>query len=570
MGGTLLLNTIDAQVQIQASGGLDEFGLNALMQKTLSKNQKFNYYGHSNFELKYENDSTGTSEFFHVVDYKLHKNIGLALGHSINQGEFAPEFGFAFSYEKKSFDFAIYPTVNYAVKAQALGFGANGMMSFTPKLKNKWNLYSLLIFGLDFTSDFDYTGNQSLMLGLEYNQLINFGLSGNLSTSRNATDPSLGLFVGMKLFNDKNFESADLSSFGGTEEPADQNSAPKNYVVEYNMPEESEPHEGTWLQWPHHYQYGEEFRKRLDPTWVAMTKALQENEKVHLIAYDEKEKVRIQKLLADEKVPTSNIDFRIHKTDDFWARDNGPIYAKDSKGQLVIQDWGFNGWGGKADFENCDVIPAKIAAEQGKKLVDLNKALINEGGSVELDGHGTLLACRSSILNKNRNPGVNQAKAEEIFAKYLGATNFIWLDGVAGLEITDMHIDGFARFDGEGTIVTMSKGDLSEWDVPAHDIERLYRAKNKKGKPYNFVQLPLTQENVKTTYGKTLDHKGTYVNYYIANNVVLVPMYNDPNDKVAMSILQKIYPTRKMVGIDVRNLSANGGMIHCVTQQQPK
>jgi agmatine deiminase len=141
---------------------------------------------------------------------------------------------------------------------------------------------------------------------------------------------------------------------------------------------------------------------------------------------------------------------------------------------------------------------------------------------------------------------------------------------VVGLEITDMHIDGFAKFANKNTIVTMSESDLLYWEVPQTDIDRLYAAKNKSATTYNYVQLPLTMNNVKTTYGKNLGYKGSYVNYYVANTSILVPNYNDPNDAVANQLIQKLYPTRKVVGIDVRNLYANGGMIHCVTQQQPK
>lgn len=345
----------------------------------------------------------------------------------------------------------------------------------------------------------------------------------------------------------------------------------------YTMPEESEPHEGTWLQWPHHYQYGVAYRNSLDPTWVAMTQTLVTSEKVHIIAYNETEKNRITNLLNNAGVPLANVDFKIYKTDDVWVRDNGPIYARDKSGKLVIQDWGFNGWGQKTDetsglpiqFANCNVIPSKIATDQGKPYVDINSLMINEGGSIEIDGNGTMMACKSSILNANRNPNMTQAQTENIFRKYIGVTNFIWLDGQAGLDLTDQHIDGFARFGNASTIVTMQQNDLLDYDVKQSDITRLYAAKNKNGTPYSFVKVPLTQNNVKKTNGTSLGYKGSYINYYIANNKVLVPNYNDPNDAVANSIIQTLYPTRTVVGIDVRNLYENGGMVHCVTQQQP-
>lgn len=338
----------------------------------------------------------------------------------------------------------------------------------------------------------------------------------------------------------------------------------------YTMPDEADQHEGTWLQWPHHYQYGTTYRKRLDATWVAMTKALVSGEKVHIVAYNSTEKDRIRKLLATAGVPLQNVEFKIYATDDVWVRDNGPIYVKDKNGQLLIEDWGFNGWGKKADYQNCNAIPSKIGKDQNQKVIDLNSLMTNEGGAVEMDGNGTFIATKSAILNKNRNPNMTQAQAEANFTKYLGVTNFIWLDGVAGLEITDMHIDGFVKFANKNTLVTMSEDDLLNWEVPANDIDKIYEAKNKDGVAYNIVNLPLTQKNVVTEYGKNLGYQGSYVNYYIANNSVLVPNYNDPNDVIANQIIQKLYPNRKVIGIDVRNLYANGGMVHCVTQQQPK
>lgn len=346
----------------------------------------------------------------------------------------------------------------------------------------------------------------------------------------------------------------------------------------YTMPEESDPHEGTWLQWPHQYQYGVAYRNSLDPTWVAMTQALVSSEKVHIIAYDQAEKDRIIALLNTASIPMTNVDFKIYKTDDVWVRDNGPIYVKDKNNNLVIEDWGFNGWGNKTDKQsglliqssNCNIIPSKVATDQRKTIVDLNSIMTNEGGSVVMDGNGTLMACKSSILNSNRNSGMTQAQAEAIFTKYLGQTNFIWLDGQAGLDVTDQHIDGFAIFGNQNTIVTMEQNDLLDYDVKQSDINKLYVAKKKDGTAYTFLKVPLTQNNVITTNGKNLGYKGSYINYYIANNKVLVPNYNDPNDAVANGIIQTLYPTRTVVGIDVRNLYENGGMIHCVTQQQPQ
>lgn len=361
-----------------------------------------------------------------------------------------------------------------------------------------------------------------------------------------------------------------LSTLISCEGEGDENPVNNTTSIEYTMPEESDAHEATWLQWPHHHQYGIDFRNDLDPTWIAMTQALVTSENVHIIAYDDGEKNRIIDLLNNAGVSLSKIDFKIYPTDDVWVRDNGPIYTRDKNGSLVIQDWGFNGWGKKAAFEKCDAVPAKISVDQQKTLVNVAADMINEGGSVEIDGQGTMMACKSSILNSNRNPGMTQAQAEAIFTKYLGVTNFIWLEGQAGLDITDQHIDGFARFGNATTIVTMDTDDLKDYNVLQEDIDKLYAAKNKSGQTYNFLKVPLTKNNVVTTSGKDIGYKGSYINYYIANTKVLVPNYNDPNDATANAIIQTLYPTRTVIGIDVRNLYENGGMVHCVTMQQPK
>ncbi|WP_241686560.1 agmatine/peptidylarginine deiminase [Flavobacterium sp. YO12] len=343
--------------------------------------------------------------------------------------------------------------------------------------------------------------------------------------------------------------------------------------VLYTMPEESAPHEGTWLQWPHQYEYGVTYRNSLDATWVAMTKALQSTEKVHIIAYDAAEQSRIETLLTNAGVPLTNVNFKIHETNDVWVRDNGPIFAKDQSGQLVLQDWGFNGWGEKFGYKKCDKVPSFIAGEIGIKAV--NVPMVNEGGSVELDGNGVMMATKSSVLSQKnrstRNAGMTQAQAEANFTKYYGATKFIWLEGGFSKEdVTDMHIDGIAKFVPGNKLVTMNNDDLLNWGLTQKDIDVLYSASNKNNQAYTKVFLPLSKNDVVTTNGTNLGYKGCYINFYVANGKVLVPNYNDPNDAVANNIIAGLFPGRTVVGIDVRNLYKNGGMVHCVTQQQPQ
>jgi agmatine deiminase len=203
--------------------------------------------------------------------------------------------------------------------------------------------------------------------------------------------------------------------------------------------------------------------------------------------------------------------------------------------------------------------------------LDLNDVVL-EGGAFEVDGDGVFMATRSSILEPERNPEMTQTELEAVLTENLGVRKFIWLNGAPGgqEDITDMHIDGFARFGPNGTLVTLRSADLSYWGVSAADVRTLAGASDVNGTPYRFVYLPLTANNVITTSGYNIGFKGSYTNYYVANTVVLVPTYNDPNDAAALSIIQQLYPERAVIGIDVRNLYRWGGMVHCVTQQQPR
>ena len=335
--------------------------------------------------------------------------------------------------------------------------------------------------------------------------------------------------------------------------------APPADAIAYTMPSEEAAHEGTWLQWPHKYQYGQSTPNRYDQIWIDMTKALHTGEIVHIVAYDEAEKKRITQLLEGAGVAMGQIDFLIEKTEDVWVRDNGPIFVRDENNNVIITNWEFNGWGGRYSFLYDNQIPSHVSDAIGVSKVDIDMVL--EGGAIEVDGEGTFMATRSSILNNNRNPGLTQAQAETFFKHFLGVTNFIWLDGIAGLDITDMHIDGIARFVGDHTIATVSKEFVENYgeEVIISDYQVLTTAKNANGEPYAIVELPFA---VRT--------EGSYLNYYVGNEVVLVPNYNEPTDAQANAIMQGLYPDRKVVGILVNELWKDGGAIHCVTQQQPK
>jgi agmatine deiminase len=331
----------------------------------------------------------------------------------------------------------------------------------------------------------------------------------------------------------------------------------------FTMPAEEEPHEGTWLQWPHNRttsRHGKDKNliERYEPAWIQMTKALHTGEKVHLIVYDDVYRERIRQRLEEEGCDMNQIDFFVYPTDDVWCRDNGPVFVRDHEtNALHITDWGFNGWGKQYDYKLSNEIPKLIAKELNMPITTI--PMVNEGGSVEVDGNGTLMAKQSSVLHHNRNPGWTQQDAEAYFSRYLGVTNFIWLKGTPGLDITDDHIDGTARFAPGNTIVTFFRDDFED----PREYDQLQRAANVAGEKYNIVHLPLTTMKVVNR-----DY-GFYINYYVGNEVVLMPSFDDPSDDEAMNILQAVYTDRKIVMVPMKEVLKDGGMMHCVTQQQP-
>ncbi|MCM1988340.1 agmatine deiminase family protein [Oceanirhabdus seepicola] len=348
----------------------------------------------------------------------------------------------------------------------------------------------------------------------------------------------------------------------------DKKEKKNNIMGKYTMPDEKEEHEGTWLQWPHDKTYGEGYKESVESIWIEMASELSKGENVHIIVYDEFEKEHVYNIINDHSLDMEKIDFYVYPTDDVWVRDNGPIFVYDNKQNLKMMDWGFNGWGEKTPYKNDILIPSILSKDLGIERVELHNVVL-EGGAIELDGNGSVLSTRSAVTNSNRNPDLTEEEIEEYLREYYGVSNFIWLDGVAGIDITDFHIDGFAKFFDGYTIITLKEEDLIEWGVSDKDIEILMNAKNAEGKLYEYIYLPLSKNNVVLENGKDLGYKGSYANYYIGNSVVLVPNYNDPNDNIANEIIQELYPKRKVVGIDVRELYQYGGMIHCVTQQQP-
>ena len=339
----------------------------------------------------------------------------------------------------------------------------------------------------------------------------------------------------------------------------------------YRMPAEWEEHEGTWLSWPHRFSFrGENYRSELDNIWVAITKGLYQGENVHILVFDDEEKMHVQKLLGKAKINMGKIDFIIMETDDVWIRDNGPIFVYDEEDNLVMTNWKFNGWGGKYGYELDNQVSEKISQFYGFPRVDA--PLVLEGGGVNVNGTGTLMAALTSIVNDNRNPEYTKKEQENIISKHFGVDNFIWITGIVGEENgdedTDYHIDGAACFTNKNTILYEYDPFKEDKDylLEAYDkhYKEIKKCKTEDGEDLTLVPLPLTRKEVKEA-----GCKGSYLNIYIGNKAVLVPIYGDENDGLALQIIEGQFPGREIIGIDVCKLFPYGGMIHCVTQQQP-
>lgn len=333
----------------------------------------------------------------------------------------------------------------------------------------------------------------------------------------------------------------------------------------YVFPDENEKHEGTWLIWPHEHTYGKAYARSLEPIWIQMTKALAEGENVHILAYDETLKKHIAAVLSENSVNTANVNYVIAESDDVWARDTGPMFVRDQEGHLHIADFAFDGWGGKTPYAKDDAVPEAVSAALDMDRLDIS-GFVLEGGSVEIASDGTMLAAKSSVISKNRNPDISQTEAEEILAKYLGVKKFIWLNGVTDEDITDGHIDGFARFYDDHTILTVPEADFYELyeNIQTEDYETLTHCTNASDEAYDIVEIPLTKNNV-----SGLDYKGSYLNFYLGNEVLLLPVYGDENDEPVTAQMKQLYPDHEIVPINVTALYKNGGMLHCVTQQEP-
>jgi agmatine deiminase len=349
----------------------------------------------------------------------------------------------------------------------------------------------------------------------------------------------------------------------------------------YTMPAEWEPHEGTWLIWPHNdtHPYSQ---LHLEHLWIEMTAALCEHETVHIIVPDERRRDHLFHQLAYYGLDDSNLDVHFIANNDVWARDCGPIFLVNGQGELAVTAWNFNGWGERYPFDKDRLVPGAVAEELELPLFTAPITL--EGGAIEVNGQGTLIATRSSIINPNRNPGKDQGEIEAAIQAYLGVQHIIWLTGASrefcdlvGSD-TDLHIDGYARFTDESTVLYSWTEDKANHFYPVlqQHLDELQGARTESGNPLDLVCLPKPKNEMYSTLVpathppfESVLSLGTYANFYVANNVVLVPVYGDVNDARAKSILAEHFSDREIIGIPAWATAELGGMMHCVTQQQP-
>jgi agmatine deiminase len=335
----------------------------------------------------------------------------------------------------------------------------------------------------------------------------------------------------------------------------------------YSMPAEWAPHAATWLSWPH--PEGSSFPDAYDkviPAFVAMATALATSETVRINVRNQDQENLVRSLLKN--VAPERVEFFHIATNEPWCRDHGPIFlTRKQAPKLAAVSFGFNAWGWKlAPFEEDDLAGRLMAESQNVHVFDQDDFIL-EGGSVDVNGAGTVLTTESCLLNPNRNPGSTRAQIEQKLKDYLGVKKVLWLgDGIEG-DDTDGHVDDITRFVNENTVVTVveENEDDPNYQPLQVNLERLHNMSLADGSPLNVLKLPMPSKIARK--GQRLP--ASYANFYIANEVVLLPVYADTNDGWAESVLKEAFPTRRIVPIDCRELIWGLGAFHCLTQQQP-
>ncbi len=337
------------------------------------------------------------------------------------------------------------------------------------------------------------------------------------------------------------------------------------FTLGYSMPAEWAKHESTWLSWPKNpLTFPADVVEKVEAAYVEMIEALARGERVDLLVDDGRTEDRVR-----SKLSSKNVSFHRIRSADVWIRDYGPIFITRERGKdsVAATKWEFNAWGKKYD----DLLPDNATGREVAKssgLRTFQTGAVLEGGSIDVNGCGTLLTTEQCLLNVNRNPGLGRTELERLLRDYLGASRVIWLGrGVAG-DDTDGHVDDIARFVDENTVLCMSEKDKGDanYEALAQNRATLSAYRDGEGRRLQVVPVEMPRE-VGSEDGRL---PASYANFYIGNSALLVPVFGDARrDSAALETLSDIFQGRRVVPVDCRALVFGFGGIHCVTQQQP-
>lgn len=346
----------------------------------------------------------------------------------------------------------------------------------------------------------------------------------------------------------------------------------------YRMPAEWEPHAATILAWPHDHRHWPELFERIPAIWARMIKELELGEDVHVLIHDDETELVAKREMKAAKVQGDRVHLHRIPNDFSWVRDNGPIIVKNAVGELLFLDWKHNAWGGQWEHALDDQIPTRLARELDVR--SLNVPMVLEGGSIDVNGRGTLLTTENCLLNPNRNPDFTKERIERHLQDYLGVSHILWLgEGIQG-DDTSGHVDDLARFVGPRTVITILNENPDDPDYAPlqENFRRLRTMKDQDGQPLEILTIPQPKpvlvhghapSKAAHTPGTGFRIPASYANFYIANECVLLPVWDDPNDRKAVEILERSFAGRRIVPIDSRLLTWGFGSFHCVTQQMP-
>lgn len=337
----------------------------------------------------------------------------------------------------------------------------------------------------------------------------------------------------------------------------------------YRMPAEWEPHEATWLSWPHHNGSGPAGdHEAIMLVMAKLIDALSDSEPVCINVLNSDEEEEARSFLQRLQARTGHVRYFHVPTNEPWCRDHGPTFlVRNEAPQLAAVNWDYNAWGWKyPPFDLDDEVPELIATHLGAPVYV--PGMVLEGGSIEVNGSGTLLTTKSCLLNPNRNPDLTKNEIEQKLSDFLGVKKILWLgDGIEG-DDTDGHVDGLTRFVNRTTVVTVIEEDSDDpnYEPLQANLARLRQMDAEDGTPLNIHVLPMPRKIMHD--GRRLP--ATYASFYIANSVVLLPAFADTCDAWAVSVLHSVFPDRKIVPVDCRTLIRGLGAFHSLTQQQPR